>query len=144
MPDYLTNADNEVRTYFEIHDIPLYFYQCFFGELIKVFGVQHLIVPDPNYLAEYDDDGNIIPTDDDYSYKAQIDYTLSMLNGTFGWIHAFGIACQQCNLPQLLQDYNELDWVHSDLFDGYITNKMVTALFDEACPRGYNETKYMV
>lgn len=56
MTDYLTDAQNDIEAYFETHEIPNYFYQCLFGELIKIWGVSPLI-PDKDYLAEYDDEG---------------------------------------------------------------------------------------
>ena len=145
MSDYLTDAHNDVQTYFETHEIPNYFYQCLFAELIKIFGVQCLVVPDENYLAEYDDDGNVISShNDNYSYKDQILYSLNMLSGTFGWSDAFGRSCEQCKLTQLHQDYKQMDWVRSDIFDGYIVDRMVVALFDENYPKGYHQITYGV
>ena len=74
MTDYLTDAEINIKTYLETHDIPTYFYQCFFGELVKVFGVGFLI-PDKYYDVEYDYDGNRIEYDDKlYAYKKQIEY----------------------------------------------------------------------
>lgn len=144
MNDYLTDAENDIKTYFETHEIPNYFYQCLFAELIKVFGI-HFLVPDRDYLAEYDDEGNVLPSNnDDYSYKDQIAYYLTMISGTFGWTDAFHQSCEQCKLPQLLQDYHGTDWVRGDIFDGYIVDKMVEALFDENHPRGYCQRKYLV
>lgn len=144
MNDYLTDAENDIKAYFKTHEIPDYFYQCLFGELIKVFGI-HFLIPDKDYLAEYDDDGNILPSNNnDYSYKEQIDYYLTMLSSTFGWNDAFQQSCEQCELSQLCLDYKQMDWVRSDIFDGYIVDKMVDALFDENHPRGYKQTTYMV
>ena len=144
MTDYLTDAQNDVQHYFDTHEIPNYFYQCFFAELIKIFGVNHLI-PDENCLAEYDEDGNILlSNNDDYSYKDQISYHLTMLSGTFGWNDAFQQSCEQCKLPQLLWDYKQMDWVRSDIFDGYIVDKMIEALFDENHPEGYGRRQYLV
>lgn len=145
MSDYITDAQNNVKSYFETHDIPNRFYQFLFAELIKLFGIQRLIIPDENYLAEYDDEGNVLPSNnDDYSYKDQISYTLTMISGTFGWNDALDKACKQCELPQLLRDYKRMDWINSDIFDGLLVDRMVEALFDENYPKGYNETKYLV
>jgi hypothetical protein len=142
--DYLIEAENDIKSYFETHQIPPYFYQCLFAEFIKVFGIQFLI-PDKEYLAEYDDDGNILESNnDDYSYKDQIAYYLTMLSGTFGWTNAFAMSCEQCKLSQLLQYYHSTDWVRGDIFDGYIVDKMVDALFDENNPRGYGPTTYLI
>ncbi len=129
MTDYLTDAQNDIKAYFESHDIPNYFYQCFFGELVKISGSK-LIVPDPSYLDEYDDDGNIIPSKtDDYSYRDQLDYSLTFMGGTAGWHMAFKEACTQCKLTQLYQDYQDMDWVRSDIFDGYIADKTLDVVF---------------
>ena len=131
MTDYLTDAQNDIEAYFESHDIPKYFYQCFFGELVKMFGTS-LIAPNPSYLAEYDDEDNIIPGDEnDYSYKDQLDYSLTFLGGTGGWYKAFKESCVQCELMQLYQDYQNMDWVRSDIFDGYIADRTLDSMFTE-------------
>ena len=131
MTDYLTDAQNDIKAYFESHKIPDYFYQCFFGELVKIFGTS-LIAPDPSYLAEYDDDGNIIPSEiDDYSYKDQLGYYLTFFGGTGGWHMAFKEACTQCKLTQLEDDYSKMCHVRSDIFDGYLVDQMLEVLFAE-------------
>lgn len=131
MTDYLTDAQNDIKTYFETHDIPTHFYQCFFGELIKVFGVDFLI-PDKYYNAEYDDDGNIIESEEDtYYYKEQIEFSLTFQSGTYGWGKAFKAACDQCGIMDIYDDYTEMNWVYSDTFDGYIADKMIEVLFDD-------------
>ena len=131
MSDYLTEAKNKVETYFATHEISPYFYQCLFGEFIKIFGVR-FIIPDINYDAEYDEDGELIPCDEsDYSYKDQVDYYLNHLGGTGGWNLAFKEACKQCDLEDLLEYYAQLDWVHSDIFDGFIADNTVKVLFDD-------------
>lgn len=128
--DYLTDITNEVESYFTTHDIPTYFYQCFFGELVKVWGA-NLIIPDKNYCAEYDDDYNIIEESwDDYSYKNQIGYYLAMAGGTCGWGFAFKEACAQCDMEDMYTYYSNLDWRKSDIFDGIISEKMTSVLFD--------------
>ena len=137
MTDYLTDAHHDIKTYFETHEIPIYFYNCLFGELIKIYGVSPL-VPDTDYLAEYDDDGNIISSnEDDYSYKEQLDYYFSMLCGTGGWNLALKEACTQCELTQLYQDYQKINWVRSDMFDGYIVDQMIETLFAENLDSDY-------
>ena len=129
MTDYLTDAQNDIKTYFETHDIPTYFYQCFFGELVKTFGT-HFIIPDKYYNAEYDEDGNIIKSyEDHYSYKEQIGFHLMFLEGTGGWNKAFKAACDQCGIMDIYDDYDKMDWVRSDIFDGYIADKMIDVLF---------------
>lgn len=129
MTDYLTNAENDITTYFETHDIPTRFHQCMFGELIKVFGVDFLI-PDTAYLLQCDDDGNFIPiNEDDYSYKDQIDFYLTNFGGTFGWNKAVKAACDQCGIINIYDDYSNMDWVRSDIFDGYIADMMIDELF---------------
>ena len=135
--DYLTEAHNDIKTYFKTHSIPTYFYQCLFGELVKVWGIKPLI-PDKNYDAEYDDDGNIIPChDDDYSYKDQIDYFLTFMGGTAGWNVAFKEACAQCDLTNIYEDYHNFDWVRSDYFDGCIADRMLDVLFAEDVKSDY-------
>jgi hypothetical protein len=137
MTDYITNAHNDVAVYFASHEIPAYFYQCFFGELIKVWGVIPLI-PDKEYLAEYDDDGNIITSnEDDYSYRDQIDYFLTIEGGTCGWGLAFKESCAQCDLMDMYEYYCSLDWVRGDYFDGCIADKMSDVLFAEGRHNDY-------
>ena len=141
MTDYLTDAQNDIKTYFENHDIPTYFYQCFFGELVKTWGLT-LIAPDPHYDAEYDDDGNMIKSyEDEYSYRDQIDYTLAFVTGTGGWYEAFKEACKQCGLMDIHEDYRKLCWVRSDTFDGYIADKMLEVLFDDTKHNDYYKFK---
>lgn len=133
MTDYLTDAQNDIKTYFTTHDIPTHFYQCFFGELVKVFGVTFLI-PNADYLDMYDDK-------EEYSYKEQIGYYLTNWGGTSGWFEAFKEACEQCGLMDILDDYEKMDWVYSDTFDGYIADKMVEVLFDDTHRQDYYRFK---
>lgn len=141
MTDYLTDAQNDIKAYFENHDIPSYFYQCFFGELVKVWGVRFLI-PDEHYDAEYDDDGNIIESHEDtYSYKDQLDFFLCCQGGTGGWYEAFKEACKQCDLMDMHEDYRKFCWVRSDIFDGYIADKMIEVLFDYSYRQDYYRFK---
>ena len=135
--DYLTEAYDDIQTYFESHEIPPYFYQCFFGELIKIWGIKPLI-PDKNYDAEYDDEGNIIPNnEDDYSYRDQIDFFLTYWGGTSGWNSALKEACAQCGLVHMYEDYCKLDWVRSDYFDGCLADMMINVLFAENTTTDY-------
>ena len=141
MTDYLTDAENDIKTYFETRNIPTYFYQCFFGELVKVFGMNFLI-PDTGYLTEYDEDGNIISTNENaYSYKDQLDCHLNFISGTGGWHEAFKEACKQCTIMDVYEDYCELQWVHSDIFDGYIADKMLEVLFADTHHNDYYKFK---
>lgn len=135
--DYLSEAINSVQKYLAEHSIPNYFYQCLFGELVKIHGAR-LIVPDKEYLAEYDDDGNIIESSqDDYSYKDQLDYVLAYVTGTAGWHMAFKDACMQCGLMDVYRYYSSLDWVHSDYFDGCIADKTIEVLFSDSAVNDY-------
>lgn len=121
MTDYLTDAQNDIKTYFETHDIPTHFYQCLFGELVKVFG------------------GNlIIPDDSDDFYTEQLESRLTNLGGTGGWYEAFSATCDQCGLMDIWDDYSKMNWVYSDTFDGYIADNMLEVLFDD----GYNNDYY--
>ena len=133
MVDYLTDAQNDIKAYFETHDIPTYFYQCFFGELVKVFGIKFLI-PSTDYLDMYDDD-------EEYSYKNQIGHYLNCQGGTGGWYEAFSISCDQCGLIDIWDDYEKMNWVYSDIFDGYIADKMVEVLFDDTRQNDYYKFK---
>ena len=125
--------EKKIDKYLEDQNIPNYFYQCFLGELIKIF--PQIIIHDIYYDAEYDEDGNIITKTNedikDYSYKKQLDYYLTCENGTMGWGFAFTEACNQCNLQSLNQYYRKLDWMESDYFDSLITNKIIETLFSE-------------
>lgn len=134
--DYLTDAQNDIQRYFKEHSIPTYFYQCLFGELVKIWGIKFLI-PNEDYDAEYNDEGKIITSNDNYSYKEQIGYYCTMLSGTSGWGVAFNEACDQCNLSWLHHDYRQMDWVRSDIFDGYIVDAMIETLFAEDVKSDY-------
>lgn len=133
MSDYLTDAHNDIETYFETHDIPTHFYQCFFGELVKVFGVQFLI-PSTDYLDMYDDE-------EEYSYNNQIGHYLTCWGGTAGWNLAFKEACDQCGLMDIYDDYSRFCWVRSDTFDGYIADEMLDVLFDDTEHNDYYKFK---
>lgn len=133
MTDYLTDAQNDIKAYFETHDIPTHFYQCFFGELVKVFGA-HCLIPDADYLEMYDGDV-------DYSYKEQIGYYLTSWGGTGGWHEAFKEACDQCGLMDIVDDYANMNWVYSDTFDGYIADKMLEVIFDDTYRNDYYKFK---
>lgn len=123
MTDYLTDAQNDIKVYFETHDIPTYFYQCLFGELIKVFGAR-LLIPD-----------------DDYSYREQLELHLNNLGGTGGWYEAFSVTCDQCGLMDIWDDYSGMNWVYSDTFDGYIADKMLEVIFDDTHHNDYYKFK---
>lgn len=141
MTDYLTDANNDIKAYFELHDIPTYFYQCFFGELVKIWGVKFLI-PDKYYDAQYDDDDNLIePKEGTYSYKDQIGFYLCCLGGTGGWYEAFKEACKQCDLMDMHEDYRKFCWVRSDIFDGYIADNMLEVLFNDTKQNDYYRFK---
>ena len=141
MTDYLTDAKNDIETYFETHNIPIYFYQCLFGELVKIWGGNFLI-PDKYYDAQYDDDGNLIePKEGTYSYRDQIDFYLIGLGGTGGWSTAFKEACDQCGLMDIYDDYAHMNWVYSDIFDGYIADRMLEVLFDDTRHNDYYRFK---
>ena len=135
--DYLDIAQNKIDAYFREHKIPDYFYQCFFGEFVKVFGT-NILIPDKTYLSEYDDDGNIINSNEDsYSYKDQIEYYLVVFGGTAGWNIAFKESCKQCGLLDIYKDYSNLDWVESDMFDGYIAEKTLNIIFSNDVENSY-------
>ena len=135
--------EKKIDKYLEEQNIPNYFYQCFLGELIKIF--PQIIIPDIYYDAEYDEDGNMITkTNEDlknYSYKKQLDFYLTFENGTAGWVFAFTEACNQCNLQSLNQYYRKLDWMESDYFDSLITDKIIETLFSER--QETNKTYYI-
>lgn len=139
---YLDIAQNKIDAYFREHKIPDYFYQCLFGELIKVFGT-YIIEPDKDYLAEYDDDGNLIAlNEEDYSYKDQLDFYLNNLVGTSGWHLAFEEACKQCDMMELYQYDNDLNWVQSDMFEGHITDEMISCIFSNDRINAYYRFKF--
>ena len=140
--DYISNAKDKIRMYFKNHKLPNYFYLCFFGELIKMFGA-NIFIPDKDYLAECDDDGNIISSnEEDYSYKDQIDYCFTMLCGTGGWNLALKEACKQCNMMDFYQHYNAISWIESDLCDGYIVEEMLNVVFCDDAEDSYYKFKF--
>lgn len=118
--DYLEDVSNKVKSYFETHSIPTYFYQCLFGELIKIWGI--------NLVAPYD-------TGD--TYETQIDERIAMMTGTGGWNVSFKAACEQCDMIEINDYYRNLDWIESDIFDGIITDNMVKILFSENVGHDY-------
>lgn len=127
---YLDETEEAVDAYFKEHDIPALFYQTLFAELVQTFGPK-MLIPDPGYLAANNGIDNIVECDETgYSYKEQLETTFSMLSGTAGWNEALQKACQKCGLDWLLMDYNRGDWVYSDIFDGYIVEKMVNIVFN--------------
>ena len=112
--DYLDEIENEVQAYFATHYIPTYFYQCLFGELIKIWGI-NLVTP--YYIGD--------------TYEKQIDEHIAMITGTGGWNVAFKSACEQCDMMDVNEYYKKLDWIESDIFDGIIADNMVKILFSE-------------
>ena len=140
--DYMNNIDDNVDAYLKNHKLPSYFYLCFFGELIKMFGA-NIIIPNKDYLAEYDDDGNIISgNEDDYSYRNQLDYYFTILSGTGGWNLALKEACKQCNVMDFYQYYNAISWIESDLCDGYIVEEMLNVIFCDGAEDSYYKFKF--
>lgn len=138
---YLDIAQNKIDAYFREHKIPDYFYQCLFGEFVKVFGT-NILIPDKTYLSEYDDDGNLISSNEDgYSYKDQLEYYLTMLGGIAGWNMAFKESCKQCGLMDIYKDYCHFDWVESDMFDGYIAEKTLNVVFSNDVEDSYYKFK---
>ena len=139
--DYLDNAQDKIDKYFKEHALPNYFFQCFFGELIKVLGIKGLI-PDKYYDAEYDDEGNIIESNcEDYSYKNQLDYYLSYMCGTAGWHMAFEESCRECKLIDVYKYYFNLDWIESDIFDSYVAEEMLNVIFSDDIKNNYYNFK---
>ena len=127
--DYYSNVETDIEAYLISHNIPICFYYYLFGELIKTFR-EEILIPNMDYLAEYDDNGNKIDSNnDDYSYRDQIEYNLVCMSGTVGWAHAFKASCEHCNCMWLWEDYSKMDWIYSDIFDGYICDATVDILF---------------
>ena len=139
--DYLDTAQDKIDKYFKEHALPDYFFQCFFGELIKVLGIKGLI-PDKYYDVEYDDEGNIIESNcEDYSYKNQLDYYLSYMCGTAGWHMAFEESCRECKLIDVYKYYFNLDWIESDIFDSYVAEEMLNVIFSDDIKNNYYNFK---
>ena len=140
--NYINDAEDKICTYFKNHKLPNYFYLCFFGELIKMFGA-NIIIPDKDYLAEYDDDGNIIiSNEEDYSYKDQLDYYFNVSTSTYGWNLALKEACAQCGLMDFYLDYSKFDWVESDLCDEYIIEEVWNIIFSNDTTSSYYRFKF--
>ena len=125
MSDYLTDAQNDIRDYLTTHNLPTYFYQCFFGELVKIWCAQ--------LISPY--------KDDDCSYREHLSLYLNNVGGTGGWNVALKEACQQCNLMDIYDDYSKFDWVRSDIFDGYIADNMLSVLFSDTQHNDYYKFK---
>ena len=111
MTDYLTDAKNDIKTYLDTHPIPTYFYRCFLGELVKIWGVLPLF------------------PDDDYSRTEPTIWFLDGVSGTGGWCKAFEAACSECGIMDIHDDYSKMDWVHSGIFNEYICEKMLNVIF---------------
>lgn len=118
--DYLSEKEEIVKTYFDTHVIPRYFYQCLFGELVKLFGVS-LTNPDQIYFDDHED----------YTYEQLVACYLTNICGTTGWNLAFREACAQCDIMWSAQDYDKFDWICSDIFDGYIVENLIEKIFKE-------------
>ena len=102
-----------------------------FGEIIKVWGTKFLI-QDKYYDAEFDEEGNLIKSNEEsYSYKRQIEYFLVCQGGTYGWVEAFEKTCVQCSITDVYEYYTKLDWMLSDIFDGYVIDKMLKILIND-------------
>ena len=102
--NYYSNVATDIEAYLISNNIPICFYYYLFGELIKTFG-EEILIPDMDYLAEYDDNGNKIgSSNDDYSYHDQIEYNLTCMSGTAGWAHAFKTSCERCNCMWLWEE----------------------------------------
>ena len=53
--------------------------------------------------------------------------SMAFLTGTIAWGDAFHIACDKIKVPELWDDYNNLDWSDADLADEDILNRMICA-----------------
>lgn len=125
MNEYTATLYQKFDDYFLNHPLNENFLETFFGALIEVFGFQ-IIVPDVDYDAEYDVTENRLQTvHEDYSWLDQIDYTLTRLGGTSGWFKAFEDTCTKVEDVGLLEYYKTLEWHESDIFDGYIADKII-------------------
>ena len=116
----LKDVENDINAYFATHNIPTYFYQCLFGECVKIWGM--------NLVA---------PCDTGDSYQDQISEYLALTAGTAGWNVAFYQACVQCDMVDMYEYYSELDWIQSDIFDGVIVDNMIKILFSENVGHDY-------
>lgn len=98
--------------------IPEYFYFAMAGELCSIFGPR---IFDRIEYAEYDEDGNVLPssTDDSESYYYSLD------SGTGGWYEAFKMTCRKLGLDWLLDYWKTLEWYDSDIFDGIIEERII-------------------
>ena len=128
MSDFLTDAVNEIAQYFETHEIHPCFYQSFLGELVKIFGV-HFPIHSNDCVSEYeeyeDEEYN------DFDYKDQIRADMDYFSGTVGWATAFEAACKENGMADIYEDYKSFDWIHGDIFDGYIADMTVDFIFGD-------------
>lgn len=116
----LTQQVNNAEAYIKERNIPQYFYESMFGEFIKIFGVE-----------------TIKPWSKWKSYKEQLYCLFSANIGTSGWALAFKLACIQCDLLDLYEYYDQLDWDYSDVFDSFILENMMNIMFKENPERSY-------
>ncbi len=95
--------------------IPPYFYAAFAGELFSVFGLDAL------------------QKDEDNSYG------LRYFCGTAGWLEALKTTCKKLNLDWLMNYYYTLDWYDSDIFDGVISERIISEFIEAepSCANSY-------
>ena len=108
--------------------IPEYFYFAMAGELCSIYG-PHIF--DKVEYAEYDEEGNELPVDDNevnLICEPSDDGALCYYNldsGTGGWYEAFKATCRKLNMEWLFDYWKTLEWYDSDIFDGIIENRIV-------------------
>ena len=124
--DYLSEQQSLVEVYLAEHPLPAYFYLCLFGELVKICGT-NLTNPEQIYFDEYED----------YTYKQLVACFLTNYCYTEGWHLAFKETCIQCNVEWLTRDYEKFDLLFSDIFDGYIVDRLISVIFDDITRNDY-------
>lgn len=124
--DYLSEQQSLVEAYLVEHPLPTYFYQCLFGELVKICGTS-LTNPEQIYFDEYED----------YTYEQLVACFLTNYCCTEGWHLALKETCAQCNTEWLIRDYEKFDLLFSDIFDGYIADRLISVIFDDTAHNDY-------
>lgn len=104
-----------IQNYEEIlAKIPEYFWGCFAGELVGVFGI------------------------DIYVKDSEGERILDFVSCTAGWNAALRMTCEKLDMDWFMTWYDELDWMESDHVDGELVDllieKVIDAKSDNAVP----------
>ena len=103
--------------------IPEYFYESLWGELVSVFGSS--VIEITGY------------TPDEKEESFEPIYGLAYCTSTCGWNAAVWATCRKLDLMPIYEYYDGLGWVESDLFDGEIEEELYKHIPGRKSPNPY-------